>query len=211
MTDQKVLWEKLAKENARYYIHTDKGRKITEKEFIRSGLEDTTRYILNDGLMPKGGTLLEIGCGNGRMTMFLSPLFDKVIGTDISGEMIRQGKERVGRFENVELLETTGYLIPVNEEDALANDCIDVVFSMHVFQHIKEMEMLKINMEQIYRVLKKGGICKVLFQLGTPNSTTSWWSGVELDEQAIRELCKQFTILKAEKFEHGTMWVWLKK
>lgn len=211
MIDQKDLWEKLAKENARYYINSDKGRNITEKEFIKSGLEDTIKYIISDDLILKKGTLLEVGCGNGRMTMFLYPYFDKVVGTDISGEMIRQGKERVGRFENIELLETTGYLIPVNEEDALALNCVDVVFSFHVFQHIKEMDMLQINLEQIYRVLKLGGICKALFQIGeAKGSMDSWWHGVDLNEDTIKDLCKQFIIIKTENTKHG-MWVWLQK
>jgi len=49
MNDQKRLWEKLAKENTRFYIASSFGRGITEKQFTESGEKDYERLLTLDG------------------------------------------------------------------------------------------------------------------------------------------------------------------
>lgn len=205
--NQKQLWEDLAKKNARYYINSDKGKGITEEEFRESGKTDFHEYILNDPSIPLGGELLEIGCGNGRMTEFIAPHFDTVIGVDISGEMINQGLERLKAFRNVILYETDGEHFPIE------NDSMDVVFSYIVFQHFKTKKMVENNFKEVYRVLKLGGIFKVRLRTDELPSLDPWWSGVSYNEEQIKELCSlsKLKLIELEYVKSYAVWLWARK
>src|SRR5271170_2936068 len=91
-------WDERARQNARHYIATGKVE-WSDEEYFESGRENVRREILTDmgnicqGKDPKQMTVLEIGCGSGRVTRALSELFGQVYAVDISGEMIRQARE----------------------------------------------------------------------------------------------------------------------
>jgi ubiquinone/menaquinone biosynthesis C-methylase UbiE len=205
--DQKVLWENLAKENSRYYINSDKGKKITEKEFRDSGQNDYVTFIAKDELLDNRERILEIGCGIGRMTEFIAKDFNEVYGVDISGEMIKQGKERLTGVYNAILVETDGQSIPFDE------NFFNVVFSYLVFQHFKDKEMVEQNFKEVYRVLKPKGIFKVRLRTDINEDMEKWWSGVSYDDIEIDQLCKDtgFTLLKEEKVNNYGVWLWLEK
>jgi ubiquinone/menaquinone biosynthesis C-methylase UbiE len=205
--DQKVLWENLAKENSRYYINSDKGKKITEKEFRDSGQNDYVTFIAKDELIDNRERILEIGCGIGRMTEFIAKDFNEVYGVDISGEMIKQGKERLTGVYNAILVETDGQSIPFDE------NFFNVVFSYLVFQHFKDKEMVEQNFKEVYRVLKPKGIFKVRLRTDINEDMEKWWSGVSYDDIEIDQLCKDtgFTLLKEEKVNNYGVWLWLEK
>ncbi len=207
----KQLWNELAKENSRYYINSDYGRSIDEDKFRESGKEDYLKYIISDSLIVgrftlKESTLLEIGCGTGRMTEFMSKDFSLVVGTDISGEMISLAEDRLGGLNNVELLETDGESIPIPD------NFIDIAFSYLVFQHIKNREMVEKNFKEVYRVLRPKGLFKVLIRSDKVD-VSKWWGGVEYTEQSIGELIKKigFKLLKTEPRDEFGFWLWLEK
>src|SRR5215831_987028 len=91
-------WDQRARENARYYVNTER-QHWTDEEFFRSGERTVAEEILTDmtnicqGKDPSEMAVLEIGCGAGRVTRALAGLFGKVYAVDISGEMVRQARE----------------------------------------------------------------------------------------------------------------------
>jgi len=207
----KNLWNKLAKENSLYYINSDKGRGITEKEFKESGFNDYMFHIASDLLIgerfrPYQSTILDLGCGVGRITEFMSFDFKEVIGIDISGVMIRKAKKRLKKFTSVKFIETDGESIP------LPDNSIDLVFSYLVFQHIKDREMVEKNFEEVYRALKPKGLFKVRIRSDKVD-LNKWWGGVEYTEQSIGLLIKKigFKLLKTEPVEDYGFWLWLEK
>src|SRR5690606_31703971 len=120
--------------------------------------------------------LLEIGCGIGRMTRHLSRIFGEVYGVDVSAEMIAQGKERLADCANVHLYETSGV-----DFAPLADDYFDRAFSVYVFQHVPDAEVMRANIRDACRVLRPGGIfkfqtCGIVSEAyaGTPKNT---WTG----------------------------------
>ena len=199
MNKQKELWNKLAKDNSKYYVASFKGKGITEEEFVESGREDYKNLILNDELIEKNGIILEVGCGIGRMTQFMRYDFNKVIGIDISGKMIQQAKERL---RGAEFIETDGETIP------LPSNSIDFTFSYIVFQHFKTKEMLESNFKEVYRVLKKDGIFKVLVRSDKVD-LSQWWGGIACDETIPISI--GFKLLKKEKIKNYGLWLWLQK
>lgn len=211
MNNQKVLWEKLAKEKAQYYML---GRTVSAQDFRKTGEIDYKQFIFDDTLIKSAYpdfanvTILDIGCGIGRMIEFMAKDFKKVIGTDISSEMIRQGEERLKNFKNVKLLENDGETLP------LPRASIDFVFSYWVFKHVKTKQMVKRNFQEAYRVLKPNKLFKAAIRSKKPVSRESWWSGIQFDETSAKELYEDtgFSLLKQSYIpESYDFWLWLKK
>ena len=207
MNNQKELWERLAKKNPRYYIHTDLGRGITEEQFRESGERVYKNLIAADNLTRGKENILDFGCGVGRLTEFMAKDFKKVIGVDISSTMLAQARQRLKSLKNAEFLEIDGQSIP------LPDDSIDFVFSYLVFQHIKERKMVRGAFKSIYRVLKPGGIFKVLLRSDKAKDMNRWWSGVGYDEAAIKKVYEKigFKMLKIEYVDKFAYWLWLQK
>lgn len=202
--NQKMLWDNLARSNAKYYIYTKYGKGITEEQFMESGSKDYQQYITDDPLIEEGETILDIGCGIGRLLacMVKDPRFKKVVGVDISGAMIWEAQKRLGDLPNLQLIETSGYSFP------LADNSIDFAFSYLVFQHFKTVEMLESNFREVYRVLKPQGLFKV--RVRTDKADLSVWAGgVNCDEKVA--LSTGFKLIKKEFISKDRLWLWLEK
>lgn len=205
--NQKKLWEELAQKNSKYYINSDYGRGITDEQFRESGANTYIKLIVNDNLINNKQTILDYGCGNGRLMEFMADDYQKVIGVDISSTMVEEGKKRLSGLTNVEFLETDGFNIPLN------NESVDLVFSYLVFQHIKTREMVEITFKEIYRVLIPNGIFKVLLRSDKQKDMNKWWAGVDFDEKSIKDVYSPigFKWLKTEPVDKYSYWLWIQK
>jgi len=202
MDNQKQLWEELAKTNTKYYINSDYGKNIDDFQFEFSGWKDYVKLIRDDDLFPKKRVVLEVGCGNGRMTEFIALNAEKVVAIDISATMITEGKKRLKRANNIEWIETDGYTIPIPDQS------VDNAFSYIVFQHFKTKEMINKNFDEVYRILKPNGIFKVLVRIDHVNLNT-WWGGVISNEEYPVSI--GFKLLKKEQIRNYGLWLWLQK
>ncbi len=73
-------------------------------------------------------TVLEIGCGVGRVGAHLAPHCRLWIGCDVSPNMLKFAREQLAAVPNVDLVETPGYdLAPIESVSA------DVVYCIVVF------------------------------------------------------------------------------
>ena len=106
-------WDQRARENARFYVNTER-EDWTDEEFFASGERTVAEEVLTDminicqGKDPKQMKVLEIGCGAGRVTRALSRLFGEVYAVDISGEMIAQAKQALASQPNAHLFQNSG-------------------------------------------------------------------------------------------------------
>lgn len=124
--------------------------------FKRRHAEFLTYYEL----MPNKnlGNVLEIGCGNGFNTAFLSVLATKVTATDLPNPDATTHTPGLGLTRST--IDALG-IENVSVEPASANDLpypdntFDVVFSSHVIEHVPNNAKA---IEEIHRVLKPGGI-----------------------------------------------------
>lgn len=98
-------------------------------------------------------TILEIGCGVGRVGKVLSPRCSKWIGTDISGQMLKFARQRLDGLSNIELIE----LQEVGLQE-IHDESIDLVYCTVVFMHLFEWDRYK-YVEEAFRILKPGGRC----------------------------------------------------
>jgi len=215
MANDKNLWNKLAKENFRFYINTAFGRGITHLQFIVSGEDDYRKLVEEDPIInehfpnKENLTALEIGCGAGRILRPMARDFGHVIGTDVSGEMLAKARDIV----DAELLETDGETIP------LPDSSVDFVFSFLVFQHMKSYVIVENNFKEVARILKPGGVFKVLMRTDLIRNKEwhdrnfEWWEGVPFKQHMIEHLVKRFKfkLLKEEILDKERTWLWVEK
>src|SRR6185437_15894287 len=126
-------WDRRARENARHYVATARAE-WNDDDYFESGRENVRREILTDmddvcqGKDPKEMTVLEIGCGSGRVTRALSEVFGHVYAVDISGEMVRQARESLHDRPNAHVFQNNGLDLSV-----LGDLRVDFAFSYIVF------------------------------------------------------------------------------
>jgi ubiquinone/menaquinone biosynthesis C-methylase UbiE len=149
-SDYKTTWDLLAGSKRDAYVHV--AGHDDEGEFQRAALYTVEILEKSVGVKPTD-TILEIGCGVGRVGKALSPLCHKWIGTDISGQMISYAGERLAGLDNIELVElgATGLR-------EIPSESVDVVYCTVVFMHLLEWDRYK-YVEESFRVLKPGGRC----------------------------------------------------
>jgi ubiquinone/menaquinone biosynthesis C-methylase UbiE len=100
-------------------------------------------------VLPKGGKLLDIGCGTG---LFVKRYIDEggsAIGLDISRKMIERAQRRCT---------TCDYMVGTGEKIPFCDNSFDAVSSLLVFSYIKDPESM---LREAYRVLKPGGAIAV--------------------------------------------------
>lgn len=188
-------WNQRAAENARWYINTARLDQ-TEEEFHQTGLREVDIWILPElelltqGRDPKSLQFLEIGCGIGRMTRPLAGIFGHIFGTDVSGEMIRQARERLADLPNVTLWETSGADVgPIPDES------IDIAYSIFVFQHVPTQAAIRATLIDAWRVLRPGGLLRFQTNGVTADSFVqsekNTWIGVSFSEADVRALARE--------------------
>jgi SAM-dependent methyltransferase len=119
-------------------------------EWQRSG-EATAGDVVNEaGVLPHD-TVLEIGCGAGRVGRHLAPRCGQWIGADVSANMLRFAAEALQERSNVAFVKLNGH-----DLTGIADSSIDVVYCTGVFMHLDEWERYRYIVEA-RRVLRPGG------------------------------------------------------
>lgn len=114
--------------------YEDRAEKIALKKFLQ--------------IIPKKGTILDIGAGFGRLTPQYAPLFKKSILLDPSQKLLSQAKKLQKKYPN--LILKRGVVEKLPEEAG----SVDVVLTVRTFHHLKNPQRA---VAEIFRVLKPGG------------------------------------------------------
>jgi 2-polyprenyl-3-methyl-5-hydroxy-6-metoxy-1,4-benzoquinol methylase len=110
-------------------------------------------------------TILDFGCGVGRLSKQLLKMNFRVKAIDVSAKMIEFAKIYIGDLykNDIEYFITDGF----GCGDVKEQSC-DAVISHITFQHMTSLNMIKQNMLDINRVLKIGGKINIQHYLGGP-------------------------------------------
>src|SRR5438876_8972233 len=97
--------------------------------FEAAGRFDADR--LNPFITP-ADTVLDLGCGIGRVTRYVAPLCREIWAVDVSETMLRFARERLAELPNVRFLVGRGISLP-----ELETGSIDFVYSLLTLQHVE--------------------------------------------------------------------------
>src|SRR5690554_1163315 len=126
----KAFWNRAARDNAAWHVATS--HSTQSAAFFASGKREVDSFLAYAGLGLNGTeTLLEIGCGVGRMTRRLAALADRVIATDVSSEMLDQARQNLTGVRNVDFVEVNG-----NGDLPFDDASVNAVFSYITMQHV---------------------------------------------------------------------------
>jgi ubiquinone/menaquinone biosynthesis C-methylase UbiE len=116
-----------------WYQATDVAEEYEDKRFSRGGrlIDRRERRAVLDALAPiEDSEVLEIACGTGRFTTMLAERGADIVGLDISGAMLAQGREKAaaaGIADGVEFMRGDAGRLP------FPDDSFDAVFAMRFF------------------------------------------------------------------------------
>ncbi len=147
------FWDEKARENPYWYVSSAgpyEGRNLAE--FWASGPKIWNDLKSASGYDPKPtDTVVEIGCGVGRLTRAIAPEVGKVFAFDLSAEMlaiartsVEAGNASFHRAETPALAE-------------IADSSVDAFVAYCVFQHLPDLDVLRAYLKTAARVLKPGG------------------------------------------------------
>jgi SAM-dependent methyltransferase len=166
-------WDARARKDAFFYIaswRTD----WNVADFLESGRKDyeglVSAVLDRIGFSAAGKTMLELGCGAGRMTQAFAARFERVIALDVSGEMLDRARKIAQSVENVEWIQANGL-----DLEGVDSNSVDFVFSYLVLQHLPDEKTVSVYIREFFRVLKESGIC--LFQVNGMSKPTMNWKG----------------------------------
>ena len=119
--------------------------------------------ILNDSIVNKNTYMLDIGCGTGRWTKFLTQKAGFIEAVDPSNAIFA-ADELLGEIENVRLTKASIDTLPFNDET------FDFAMSIGVLHHIPDTQKA---MQDCVKKVKRGGYfyCYLYHTL----ETRGWW------------------------------------
>ena len=167
MGDMKRYWDERAQLNAPWYVDTSLSYDEPDLDrFFETGRKIVDQALARGVPASGSGTALEIGCGLGRVTLALADHFDRVIGVDISPQMIERAKE-LASHERITYTVGTGSTL-----DGVADGSVDLVLTFTVFQHIPLIEVIESYIAEAGRVLRVGG--RFVFQWNNTPGERRW-------------------------------------
>jgi SAM-dependent methyltransferase len=97
-------------------------------------------------------TVLDIGCGTGRVMEHLGPRCREVHGIDISQQMVEEGRARLAHLPNVHFHVGNGYDLA-----GFGDGSFDVAYSIVALQHMSRAVAYNYLLES-HRVLRQDGV-----------------------------------------------------
>jgi SAM-dependent methyltransferase len=157
-----VAWEEWGRRDPYYGVITDPKFRRSEmddrikREFFESGESHahgvlaTIRRYVDPGFAPR--TVLDFGCGVGRLLIPFAKVVDEVVGVDVSPSMLKEARRNCDEHGlcNVRLLDSDDTLSGLTGSFDLIHSCI-------VFQHIPT-ERGRAIFSKLLQHLRPGGV-----------------------------------------------------
>lgn len=169
------FWDERARENAAWYVDTSLDYEQPDMQrFFETG-RTVVRQALHDApaAPERREVALEIGAGLGRVCAALSEEFERVIGIDVSAEMVARAKE---------LVPDDRIMFSVGDGLTLASvpdHSVDFVTSFTVLQHLPSKDLVLGYLAETGRVLRSGGVAALQWNnLPHPalwRARAAWW------------------------------------
>src|SRR5450631_890181 len=154
----------------------------------RHHLDITQQTMRRMDLRP-GERILDLGCGSGWATRLLA----RVVGVDISDEMIRQARAASKEFDNVMFVVGSAAQIPWEE------NFFDKVLSVESFYYYPDQER---TLAELFRVMAPHGRLFILINLYKDNPYSLQWVPKLKVPVHVRSAAEYVELLRAHAFEN---------
>lgn len=144
-------------------------------------LERATAEIVSQlgrwGVISADSEVLDIGCGIGRLLVALAPRVKRVVGLDVSAEMVKAAQRRCAALDNVAVIKGDGHGLA-----DLPDSSFDLAIAVDSFPYLRQSgyELVQRFIAESARVLRTGGQLVIL--------NYSYSEDDEADEREVREL-----------------------
>ena len=169
VTEQQASADEVVKATG-WVFNNETGDTLTLAEFVATGDNEVPMFLDRLELSRENDesrSLVEIGCGIGRMTCAFTRRFGCVYACDLDAGFLERCREAVARFGKVERLRTIEVVDGRNL--AVPDDAADVAFSYITLQHCERDDALALVGEAL-RVVAPGGQVALNFRS---------WSGAD--------------------------------
>jgi len=171
-------WEKLGATDPYWAVLTNpktQGGKWDSKEFFGTGERAVIKLLKKFDALGKElqfGSVLDFGCGVGRVSRALAARFRQVIAIDVSSSMLDEAQKANQHIGNIDFIHNIAEDLSIIPEDS-----IDCLYTTLVLQHMpKQRQVMYIR--EFCRVLRPKGI--LVMHTGTKSNLKSWKGWVYL-------------------------------
>lgn len=145
-------------------------------ELLERATKEIVAQLERWGIVSRDRTVLDIGCGIGRLEVELASRVGQVYGIDVSTQMINAALKRCAPLTNVHLLKVTGRNLA-----EYTNDFFDAAIAVDTFPYINQSgaPLVEQYFSEVARVLKPGGDFVIL--------NFSYSENEQEDEASVRD------------------------
>ncbi len=159
----KEQWEALGRTDPYWAVlsHPEKkGDRWDRDEFFATGEAEIAAVLTRLdalGARPQFGTVLDFGCGVGRLCRALASRFERVLGVDVSQAMLTEACAVNADLANIEFVRNDNINL-----DIVPDQSVDLLYSNLVLQHMPR-ERQRAYIAEFSRVVRPGGV--LVFQV----------------------------------------------
>jgi SAM-dependent methyltransferase len=164
----RVFWDDSARRRAACRLGWSAGQAPPEVDAHLDAGRELVRALVDRSPVPPGGdsVAVEIGCGFGRVCVALADRFDRVVGVDISSEVVQRASVLVDH-PRVSFRVGDGLRLR-----SFVDESVDLVLCADVFAHVPTAEVAHSYLAEAARVLRPGGL--LAFQWDNQPGERSW-------------------------------------
>ncbi len=164
---QKQAWDSLATR----HDNTHPLRAVISKDSDLTNyyFDKTTKRLLNRTIdLHPNWVILDLGCGIGRLSLWFASRAKKIIGVDISPEMINIAKGRATscNLSNIEFLVIDGCILPFED------DYFDLIVCCGTLKYVMDNNDLAQIVREMCRVVKPNGYVAIIEQVDSRGPVT---------------------------------------
>lgn len=161
------------------------------EEYIKSTIDVdfSNNQDLFIKLLPKGGRILDFGCGSGRDSIYFADRGFDVTAVDGSEKECKLAREIVGQKAIVKQMLFS----------ELSDDCVyDGIWACASILHLSEDELISV-MKKMSKAVKPGGIIYTSFKYGTFEGTRGQRYFIDFDESKFSAFLELIPDLSIER------------
>jgi SAM-dependent methyltransferase len=128
-------------------------------DLLRTATAEIVAWLRSHSLTGCDRTVLDIGCGIGRIEEALAAEVGQVTGVDVSGEMISVARDRCLAYPNVSFIHGSG-----KDLSFVCDGTMDLVLAVDAFPYLVQAgpDLAGAHILESARILKRGGSLAVL-------------------------------------------------